>query len=192
MQISKAELARRLNSGKNIINKFSPGGNQKSGNPSHQQAEIPSDLPMPNLYDEDTGKVIEISKPNTPRINDSVLNTIIGSLAKQGEPIGQIASEFGLSKEQILSSRQATASPQVVASHERIKEIALDKLMLSLQLMTSDKFDNADLKTLSNTAANMSRVIEKLTPKDTTASLSQLIIYAPQIRPESGYKIIDV
>lgn len=190
MQISKAELARRLNSGKNIINKFAPANPTGAQKPT--KSEIPSDLPMPNLYDEDTGKVIEISKPNSPRIADSVLNTIIGSLAKQGEPISQIASEFGLSKEQILSSRQAPNTPQVQASHEKIKELALDKLMLSLQLMTADKFDNADIKTLSNTAANMSRVIEKLTPKEAGASLSQLIIYAPQIKPESGYKVIDV
>lgn len=172
MQINQEELSRRLSSSKNIVNKFSTKPKTKQ------------DV-----------KILPISpKRNEPAIKDNLLRTIIGSLALQGEPVKEIAKEFKVTPQQVASAR-VTRVPAVAIprknSLDNVRELALEKLLLSLGLMTQEKFENADLKTLSIVAANAARIVEKLSPKEVNNS-SQLIIYAPEIRSSDRYKVIDV
>ncbi len=187
MVITPEEMNRRLNSGKNLQNKL----NNKTSMPAF---EFP--IPDATASVEPQVKVIEIpTKTNAPQIKDDVLRSVIGSLASQGESVKQIAKDFNVTPNQVISAKNSP-KPEIKDairdSMSRVKELALDKLMLSLNLMTPDKFDAADLKTLSIVSSNMSRVIDKLTPRDANSSNTQLIVYAPQMKDESKYKVIDV
>ncbi len=172
MQISAEEMKRRLNSSKNLANKIGTCA------PKSQNV-----------------KVVEIQKPkNEPVIKNEVLRTIIGSLASQGESVKNITQEFGVTTQQVMSARETKVPTIAVPRQEindRVRELALDKLMQCLGLMTPEKMENADLKTLAIVASNMSRVVEKVSPKE-SANTTQLVIYAPQIKSVDKYTVIDV
>lgn len=165
MVISKEELQRRLNSQKNF------------------QAVLDQRVPQkPVVKVQPKPKQVQaVPAPRDARI-------VAGALAATGVPQKTIAREFGLTTNQV---QKAQKLPEVRSTVERVKEIALDKLMASLNLMTEDKFENSSLKDLSAVAANLSRVVERTTPQENNTTL-QLIVYAPEQKTERSYKVLDV
>lgn len=176
MQINQEELRRRLLSTKNLAVSLPDSGGDSNVNESQGPA-IPVQAP---------------EKPRKPCIETKI---VAGSLASQGESPSQIAREFGLSTSQVNSAKNSY-NPKIrgpiQSSLERVQELAIEKLMLALGLMTSDKFETANLKDLSIITANLSRVIEKTTEHNDAAASFQLIIYAPEQRTERSYRVIDV
>lgn len=169
MQIDEAELRRRLNSNNNLARESLP-----------EPPKIPS---VEIIHPEKT--------PQTPQVKSQSLRTIAGILAHQA-PAPQVARELGLTKNQVISAKHSSViAPAVKAGVDRVRELALDKLMLSLGLMTEEKLDNASLKDLSIVAANMSRVVEKTSPKESSENI-KLVIYAPTLRSEKSYGEIEV
>jgi hypothetical protein len=181
MLIDQEEMSRRLNSAKNLANVLGVPG-------------VPG-VPGKVKDKDDKTKVIEIEKQkNEPAIRNTKLRTIIGALALQGEPIAQIAKDFKVTPQQIKSARDSKV-PAVSEPRdriiERVRDIALDKLMMSMNLLTEDRLQGANVKDIASVAGQMSRVIEKLSPREATNN-TQLVIYAPQIRAESQFRSIDV
>lgn len=133
-------------------------------------------------------KVREIPKrEQAPPVSKST-RVMAGVLHGTGESAKSVAHGLGMSVSQV---RDARALPEARVGIERVRDLALDKLMLTLGLMTEDKFLNSNLKDLSIVAANMSRIIEKTSPREGGATL-QLIVYTPELKRESQYKVIDV
>ncbi len=80
----------------------------------------------------------------------------------------------------------------VEAGLNKVQEIALEKLMLSLGLITDDKLNKCKASELSGVASDMARVIEKVRPAIQVGEGAQIIIYAPKSKTEDKYKILDV
>ena len=172
MKIDQAELARRLGSSKNLVTTLS------------NVQEIPCEV--------DT-----VEKPSQERATKLSIATKItaGSLAKQGVNVQEIAREFGLSKNQVINaknSKRPEIKGPITNSLERVRDLAIDKMMCAMGLMTIEKFEEASLKDLSIISANMSRVIEKTQEKTEDATKIQLVIYTPEPRVEGYYRVIDV
>lgn len=167
MEISQAELERRLNSSKNlanVINRPAQNGNN--------------------------AKIAPIKK-ETPKHIDSTTRTVAAILANSGDR--QAAKDLGLSSTQIKSAQNSNKiQNKVSAGTERVRELALDKLMSALGLMTDKKFENANLRELSGVARDMSRVVESTTEKVVQDSRLQIIIQAPPQKTEDHYKTLDV
>lgn len=73
------------------------------------------------------------------------------------------------------------------------QEKAAEKLLSALGLLTPEKLENVKAKDLSSIAADMSRIIEKTTPKQAGTAGTQILIYAPKQQvTEEKYEVIEV
>jgi len=203
MKISNEELLRRLRSSNNLNNILSTTslGVNTCSIPEQAVSSTPS---VDNLLQESPAQdpspkenIVEIrstKRKYTPGISQN-RRILAGILASSGEPSTKVARELGITRNQAFHAARTTqakiAGPRD-SSLGRVQELALEKTMLALDLMTPEKFSNADLKELSQVAANMSRVIEKTSPKENADNTTKLIIYAPEQKKESQYKVIDI
>lgn len=179
MEISQEELQRRLNSRKNLTNSLKGTGDRTSTlpqSPSGSKSSNPVVVPLHKDRAE--------QKPREAR-------ALAGILAAQGEPVSEVARLMQMTPNQVRTATKSPKLPEVTSTVEKVREIALDKVMTALNLMTEDKFENASLKDLSMVASNVSKIIEKTSPKESGPTV-QLLVYAPQQREENFYKVLDV
>jgi methylphosphotriester-DNA--protein-cysteine methyltransferase len=113
---------------------------------------------------------------------------IAASLVAQGESVKDVVAATGLSPKQIASEKHA---PEVKKTVDRVKELALEKTLIALGLMTQEKFENANLKDLAVAASSTAKVYERISERENASSV-QFIIHAPQVKNLSQYKVIDV
>jgi len=170
MKITYAELKRRLSSERNIANgvefRLTRGADHRTG------------------------------RNNTP----APIRDIISTLANvPGAKTVDIAAEFGVSHQTVSDYKNGkngghgSFKPDEKAETiEQIKDLALKKLMQSLGLISEEKLTDCDAKTLSGIAANISRVHGALNPVQSAGDQVNLVVYSPQLREESKYKIVDV
>ena len=106
--------------------------------------------------------------------------------------IGSSASTFSMQHGK--TSPEGKLQPELKSKVEQIvgkvQETAAEKLMSALGFITDEKLENAKATDLSSIAANMSRVIEKTTEKKENVA-AQIVIYAPSLRTEEKYEIIE-
>lgn len=177
MLISHEEMLRRINSGKNLVNKLDLPASRPE---SVRDFEAPKEPTRKNP--------ITITKPGPE------LKVVIGSLARQGEKVTDIANAFNVSPNAVRSAAEQRGTPtaqKIESTLDRIREMAMDKMLIALGLMTADKFIDAPLKDLSAVAANLSKVIDKAAPRE-SGSAVHLHLYAPQMRAERDYKVVDI
>lgn len=72
------------------------------------------------------------------------------------------------------------------------RDVALEKLMQSLNVITSDKLEKAGVNVASNVARNMAVIVEKTGPQRQNQPLVSLTVIAPQLRDERQYKIVEL
>jgi len=173
MRINQAELERRLQSPNNLTRSL-PGNSAVAelDNVTFEHKEKKEQAP---------------SLPTETKI-------VAGSLVRQGVPAKEVAESLSITVQQAQGAARTT-DPKVKAaidrSLERVQELAIDKLMQAMGLMTPEKFESASLKDLSIVSANMGRLIER-TRGASEDNRVQLVIYAPEMRKQSGYKMLDV
>lgn len=163
MFIDRAELERRLKSEKNLSN----------------QLKVRQEQP----------------RVNTPQVKEPEKRALIGALSAQGVKTKEICENFDVTPQQVRSARKSPKEEvqnRIEDSLNSVRELALDKMLMALGLMTEDKFENANLKDLTAATANLSRVVERTNPRESATSGVQLIIYAPQQKSEQEFKTIDV
>jgi hypothetical protein len=168
--ISESELQRRLNSSKNL-----------------------TAVVRPCVSEKESHKVQIIHEPmvrQTPDAPEEV-RKIAATLSGVGEKVVDIAAALNLSPSQVHSAIKKFDFPNK-NSTERLKELALDKTMIALGLMTQEKFENASLKDLSTVAANLSRVMERCSPREIGNNTVQFIVHAPAQKSLGNYEVIDV
>jgi hypothetical protein len=173
MIISEQELQRRLNSQNNLAVSLSIDSSDA-------------------VALEEKVEVINIPKrEQTPQVKDAGMRIVAGVLAHT-QTIKSVAQELNLTPNQVKSAKNSVLiAPARNNAIDRVRELALDKLVQALNLMDEEKFTNADLKTLSRTAAEMSRVVEKLSDKREESS-TKLVIYAPSLKAERNYGEIEI
>jgi hypothetical protein len=176
MRINQAELERRLQSPNNLTRSL-PGSTSTVYVPDNDNVTFEKKEPHPR----------EPSLPTETKI-------LAGSMVRQGLPAKDVADSLSITVGQVNSAKNSK-DPRVQAainySLERVQELAIDKLMQAMGLMTIEKFETASLKDLSIVSANMSRIIEKTRVQEDGTRI-QLVIYAPEMRKQSGYKMLDV
>lgn len=169
MEISQAELERRLSSSKNLANSV----------PASQPPKI-------NIQ-----PIQPINKPEPKKHLDPITRTVAAVLKNSGDL--DSLKDLNIKPGQIKSSQNSPKiAGAVSAGTERVRELALDKLMSALGLMTEEKFENASLRELSGVARDMSRVVESTSEKSAENNRLQIIINAPSQKTEDSYRVIDV
>jgi hypothetical protein len=213
MFITEQEARRRLNSAKNLANSLSSSGvkpengSVKLSDPlrteaKNQKISATSHTPVLNenresrenresIFKESISK--EISKENISKENNDKLKIIAKSLAAQGVPDNTISTELNISRKDIISPESKEVSKRVRANMDRIHDLATDRLMIALGLMTQDKFEDAILRDLNGSVVALSKVIEQTRPREEDEKIGvQFIVHAPESKKLKQYNIIDV
>ena len=116
------------------------------------------------------------------------LKTVAASLVRQGVPEVTVCKEFNITPRDVRAADESKVS----ASLARVRELALDRLLITLGLMTPDMLASASLKELSTNTANLSRVLDKTAPKEMNDNRVQFLVYAPGPRRMDAFSIQDV
>ncbi len=76
---------------------------------------------------------------------------------------------------------------------EKIKDVALIKLMASLNLIDDDRLEKCSAKELSAVAGNLSKIVKDHTDASVSgAPQVNVVIYSPEAKTEKNYRVVDV
>jgi transcriptional regulator with XRE-family HTH domain len=116
--------------------------------------------------------------------------------SRLGEKQTDLAREYGTSQPNVSNIERGEGGRTDEARVERqlseVRDIALGKLMLSLGLITEDKLQDCGADTLARVAAHMSKVIEKSMPRQDPRANINLVIYTPEMKKETGFKVVEI
>lgn len=152
-------------------------------------------------------KTIEIKhgRGNTNEV-PSTLRKLVAQDSIAGVKASEIADAFDISKSSISAYKNGATSTssydnpdKELKSHvdsvkTEIASSARSKIIAALSHITENKLSDAKLSEVSMIAKDMATVMEKMegnTSKDKTVQ-HQVIIYAPRVRDENDYNVIDV
>lgn len=164
------------------------------------------------------GEILHVVKgKHLPRLPDEAKDEIKEKLASGLYKGQDLAREYGvvdatitrvkqdLRKEQLAAKEEAalnsaTPTSGTILSHDptlssvdqAVKDAAIQKLMLSIGLITEDKLAKMKVKGLASVATSMAKVIGTVAPKQTQAPLVNLVVYSPEIREEKSYKVVEI
>jgi len=163
MRINENDLERRLGSSRNLVNKVNHLAIVKPAR-NGRGASVPTSLKI-----------------------------TAGALAIQTS-ITETSEALGISKSVVresMDSKNPVVRDGVDSAIEKVQNLALDRLITSLGLMTNDRLEGGSLKELSRVSTDMSRIVANTAPRSQVANV-QLVIYSPTQRDEKSYDIIDV
>lgn len=130
------------------------------------------------------------AKPGSTRLPE-ILKANIALSAKLGdETIKEIAERFDVSEDtvsRIKKEKDAELDPVV----NRVKDVALNKLMSAMGLITEEAMSKLKPRELSGISKDMAIVVEKVTPRNEQQQNVNLIVYAPSVKSESAYRTVE-
>lgn len=124
----------------------------------------------------------------------------IAAVAAQFEPSSTVAKNLNLSKPQVDQYKAGCISPGVKDADltskiednlGAVRELAVTKMMSSLNLMTDSKMDKCKATELASIAANLSKVTSNTDKKNQNGS-DRIIVYSPETKEENHYTTIVV
>jgi hypothetical protein len=163
MFITEDQVEKRLNSSKNLLNILNKN--------SH----------------------VELPKREVEKKLESIdLQVIAGSL---GKLIGvkETSESLGISKEQVRAARDSKPLRSLVEQRVLdVEELALQRTIEALGLLGPECMARENPKDIASIAANMSRIVSNIRKdKGQVNNNTQFIVYAPSLKMESDYGIIE-
>lgn len=201
MILTEEELQSRLNSSKNLANKFNKSVEQKEQESEprliieeYGEEEFAEADAMLQIDHVETG--IGGRDPGVPNLSVEDVNAI-ATLSALGITQHEIGDKFGVTQPDVsyISRKHTKVNRRNISDQlEDIKNKALDKLLSSIDCISDDKLKNADAVKLSNIARNLSSVVDNTRDKsnDIAASGVKIVIFTPEMRKESSYTTIDI
>jgi hypothetical protein len=195
MFITEDQARERLSSPENLANRFNIGAARAKREESlHAENESQEKEQQPLS----TGiEHRELKRAGQRRSwLSSEERTEVAIAAKIGQQTQQeIAQEHGISQiavAKIKAGNGLVDETSVETALEQARSKALDRLMTSLGLLTDDKISGASAKDISVIASNMARVVEKTMPDRERQGNINLVIYAPELRNEKSFDIVEI
>jgi predicted transcriptional regulator len=112
-----------------------------------------------------------------------------------------IAAEYGISQPAVSKiKKQAEAQYQSKASDEShdisvdraIKDLAVEKMMLAMGLITEERLESLKAADLARVSSSLAQVVGVVAPAKTQAPLVNLVVYAPEVKDESKFRIVEI
>lgn len=133
-----------------------------------------------------------------PNISNDIVRSTIGVLAASKQCSSQeIQKEFGVTKNQIIgavNSKKLNIKDKIALGKDRVSELALDKLMETLGLLSIAEIAGEKPKDRAMIAEKMSNIfaqMSKTEEKEDKTKVS-LTVISPGIRDISAFTTIDV
>ena len=122
--------------------------------------------------------------------------TEIAIAARSGENQTVVAERHGVTQAEVSYIERGrvknTDEAKAESELEEVRRRATDRLLASLGLLTDDKISGCSAKDISLIAANMGRVVMGTMPQQNNQAGINLIVYAPSLKSESGFKVHEV
>jgi hypothetical protein len=141
---------------------------------------------------------------NGAKATPDSLRKLIAHDSLNGVPAKELAEAYNVSESSVSAYKNGASSTTtyhepaaglkdyVDLTRDKIKNRAQNKLLLALKHMTEDKIKEVKPIELSTIAANMSRVVEKMSPKEQTTVNNNIVFYSPKQISKENYETIDV
>jgi hypothetical protein len=136
------------------------------------------------------------------------LRKIIGdeSVTNGREAAIALARDFGISESSVSAyAKGATSTASyndrpnagvINSAKERISKKARARLMMSLNLLTEDKFADAKARDIAAVAKDMSTIVRNMEPppsvNPTDSTAPRFVVYSPQFKQETHYQTLVV
>ena len=146
-------------------------------------------------------KVVEkrgVGMPHGKKILPTFIKNTMVIMDRGGVKQREIGKEFDVSQGAVSS----IATGKTHYDHEQVgrklgvmRDLALEKLMDTMGLISEDKLIKVDAVGLSKIAQNLANVVKVTLPKEDkmgNGGSIQLTVYAPQLAMERDYEVIDV
>ena len=163
------------------------------------RARLDSEKNLANKFKSSIVTVDErtIKLPGKNKINlTSNVRTEIAIRSRLGESREELAEEKSISPITVTNIKKGHTKgideKKVESAIAEVRDKALDRLMASLGLLSDDKLTGCSAKDLSVIASNMGRVVEKTHPKSEAPDNINFIIYAPELKQEKSYEVIEI
>lgn len=182
--LTKEQADARLNSSNNLVSRF--GAVRPSGSP------ISSDTTEAEVT------IIPIHRPGRAPESPNFTPEEKVSIATRtglGEGFSSVARDLGTTASvvrNIDNGHTKVDRKKVNGNIEQIQDIALLKLLASMNYIDDEKLKKANAKDLSGIAANMSKVLGNTREKEEDGTKVHLHLYAPELRSEASFKVIEV
>ncbi len=167
-----------------------------------------------NDFEKELASLIKVAEPKVLDINrgrgnvnevPETLRNVIIEEAITGTPPDEIREAFGISKSSISAYKHGATSTSTYHKPNKKLDTQVDKVKKSiassarntirkaLSHITEDKFEEAELREISGVARDMAAVMEKMegNAKEDRA-VNQVVIYAPRMKEEDSYDVIDI
>lgn len=166
MELSQDQALARLSNPDNLAAKFSRG------------LDSPSIINRQNI---------------TKRFIPPDIRNAVALRAISGENQPALAAEFGITQGEVSALKTGKVKSDVdLKSHlDDARDLALQRLLSTLGFIDEDKLSRASLKDLSTVAASMSKVVDKTMPQNKEGNVT-LVVYAPEIKSESTFRVVEV
>lgn len=174
MLLSHDKATERLNSERNLANRFAPK----------------------NVTITETS--YRGNRKGAPDLSPEVATTV-ALLTRSGDTSVAVGKLFGISNQRANEIKRGVNSTKVdeelvERKLSSVRDSALEKLTQSLLKMTDDKLDATDAKGLSSIASNMGKVVDSMRGRDIKGEGNrvEIHIYAPETKREELYQTIEV
>lgn len=131
-----------------------------------------------------------------PRLPDEVKQEIVERAASGTERQKDIAVEYGITQADVSYLKRSSNEREresASALEKSIKDQACEKMMLAMGLITQEKLEKLKVRDLSNVSTAMAKVLNVVAPKNANqAPLVNLVVYAPEVRDEKSFKIVEI
>ena len=180
MELTKEQAEERLNSPSNLANRIA----------SFRQGKK-------LVLDEESNVLAARSGRNLPRLSRDTKAEIVRRATSGLETQQQIAEAFSLTQGQISlmkSGAEANASSNeknLIKVENEAKAVAIDKMMLAMNLISPDKLQELKARDLAAIASSLSNVSSGFS-KGSNVPLVNLVVYAPEVRGEDSFKIVEI
>ena len=208
MFINEDTATERIEQEDNLVNMILSISNPSS--PSSLRSEVESDFEQEKESDEP----LESEKDCRASVrqhhsgrrvgtkNSSIELHHAAGLLAQSDTIKNVANALGLDKNSVAQNKHGRTvhgreNPELKSRLETdlstVRDKAMDRLLMSLDLLDDDKIGKASAKDISSISSNMAKVMQSTLPKDSNNRLqAQLIVYAPSFVNRAEYEVIEV
>ena len=121
------------------------------------------------------------------------------ALHQMGVPHQEIADRLGVNYQQSANyahnNKVGKSKLKLDPSEamDDVRQAALNKLMCAMGLITEEKLSKLKAPALAGVASKMSAIIERTMPKEEhNENKVTLVVYAPQVKEESSFKVVEI
>ena len=133
------------------------------------------------------------------RASHEVRDTAV-ALHKMGVPNQEVADRLGIEYQDVANyahNRKVGKGKLKLDPSEAmddVRQAALNKLMCAMGLITEEKLSKLKAPALAGVASKMSAIIERTMPKEdhNERNAVTLVVYAPQVKEESSFKVVEI